>query len=103
MGTIWKVNGENKYFMRESNTRWGEYVNGQKQFDFEFLGQQGNSILLRKIGWNMYLKINSDTITIGGDPNNCNACLYYGSWVNNMSTSSSSSGCTTRTVVYRRG
>jgi CRP-like cAMP-binding protein len=90
MGTIWKVNGEDKYFKRESASRWAEYVNGQKKFEFEFLGQQGDSIYLRKIGWLMYLRLNSNSIIYGEHQSNLDKYLCAGSWVQGMSSSSDS-------------
>jgi len=54
---VWKVNGEDKYFKRVSDTKWAEYVNGRHVFDFDFLGNDGDVVYLKKCGWYTYISI----------------------------------------------
>lgn len=80
----WKVNGEEKYFKKENDHRWAEYVNGKRVFDFEFMGTSGDAVYLKKVGWLMYVRLDSNSFIYGESPNNLDKHLYNGTWVNGI-------------------
>ena len=79
---VWKVNGEEKYFKKINDTQWAEYDNGRHVFNFEFLGNSGDAVYLKKVGWLMYLKLDSSSIIYGESrPIDLDKYLYDGTWV----------------------
>jgi hypothetical protein len=77
---VWKVNGEEKYFKRVSDTKWVEYDNGRHVFDFDFLSYDGDAVYLKKCGWLMWLRLDSDRIIYGESLDKLDKHLYWGGW-----------------------
>lgn len=86
---VWKVNGEDKYFKRVSDTKWAEYANGRHVFDFEFLGSDGDVVYLKKSGWLMWLRLDSERIIYGESRDDLDKHLYWGGWQSGSDSSSS--------------
>lgn len=102
---IWKVQGENKYFKKISDTHWAEFENGNHVFDFDYIKHDGNSVYLKKRGWLMYLKLGPNNIIYGESPDNLDKHLYNGSWVNSEEGGKNRSPKAEEKpqVCYRRG
>ena len=73
--TIWKVDGENKYFKRLNSSDWAEYHNGRHVFSFKFVRSQGDEVILRKTDGS-YLKFNSRELLMGWGENSYNRLTF---------------------------
>jgi hypothetical protein len=80
-GKLWKVNREQKYFKCISDEEWIEYENGKETFSFRFIRAEGDAVYLKKKGWLMFVRIDSNYFKYGECPHTLNKCLYSGSWV----------------------
>lgn len=77
----WKVDGHEQYFKKLSEKKWGEFESGKLVFEFDFISRNDDNVYLKKIGWVMYLRLNSDSIIYGENPYNLDKYLYSGTWV----------------------
>jgi hypothetical protein len=84
-GEVWKVDDREKYFKRESSSIWTEYDNGKEVARFIFIKKEKDSIYLQKIGCNILLRINSNSVKWGCNLLDINSYLYSGAWANSHS------------------
>ena len=80
--TIWKENGKNHYFRKDSDTEWIEIDNGKTNFRFNFIEAkiEDNQIILYSVDRNFYINLNTNNAKWGDDKNNIQNVFLEGTW-----------------------
>jgi hypothetical protein len=81
-GELWKVEGREKYFKKHTADMWVEYEDGREIARFVYIQDKGDAIYLQKVGWQMFIRINSSSIVTGESILTLDKKLYAGSWRN---------------------
>lgn len=77
---VWKVKNEDKYFKKQSEIVWFEFLNGNKVLSLEFIKEQGDSVVLKRTD-GFYLRLEPERLLIGSSENDYNRIEYYGNWI----------------------
>jgi hypothetical protein len=80
-GTLWKVENKDIYIAKESENNWVEYRKGFRCCEFEHVKHNGHAVYLKKIGWNMFIKIDNRSYVFGQNLRILDCHLYNGNWV----------------------
>jgi hypothetical protein len=79
----WKVNGEEKYFQKTSETKWKETDKGKIFATFDFVEQINDKVVIFAADRNFYLTIDSTSVKWGPTRENANLNhLCDGKWLN---------------------
>lgn len=81
----WRAKTNDHFFKKVKSNEWSEYRCGIRCFDFRFIEEEGNEIILMKIDdVGNVLKLNSKEIRIGMTKDRCNRLLYNGTWLTGL-------------------